>query len=622
MWANTDHEALFRYELVFEQAAKFSIQFKPTKCVFFSQDLEILGHHVTPLGRFPTSKGTEAISAMPHPHNVSSVKRFLGMVNYFRDYVRNMASRTKHLHSFLCKGVPFVWTDAHEAEFCDLKDALISPDTMLYHPDWNSPFELHTDASKHGIGAMLAQCHEGALCPVKFASRSFTPVEGHWPTTHQELFAVKYSLEHFRPYLLGRAVTIITDHANLQWLTSISPQQSKLARWCLSMAEFDFQIKHHAGSANVVPEVLSWAPLTHPSTSGEDLCFPPQTVTCFITTLIGFDIPYLEPSQVSEIFSDSLTCLTLACNPTALLSLATCPKPYPSGFPTGNSSLPNPTSQKDPLAHHLFPEVAPPALAKPEDPQSHYPLNFSRALLATKQQEDKWLGPLYHYLLSGGNVTELAHLTKSDQSWVKSTASQCKIVDDHIMYSDILMDDPNHLRIFVPSNIELQRHLLHAYHDSSIGMHRGHDATYNSLSHDFYWRHMHKHVRNWVCCCPQCIRFKSLQSSHGPMQLRLYQHPFHTLGVDYVGELPPSPSGNKLILTAVGPYSNYLRAIPVPDKTATTAVNALFHDVFLQLGFPSVLQSNHGGEFLNALLHRITQLLSIEQVFTFGFVLV
>ena len=139
VWANTDHEALSRYELVFEQAAKFGIQFKPTKCVFFSQDLEILKPRVTLLGRFPTSKGTEAISAMLRPCNVSSVKRFLGMVNCFKDYVRSMISRTKHLHSLLCKGVPFVWMDAHEAEFCDLKDALIFPDTMLYHPDWNSP---------------------------------------------------------------------------------------------------------------------------------------------------------------------------------------------------------------------------------------------------------------------------------------------------------------------------------------------------------------------------------------------------------------------------------------------------------------------------------------------------
>ena len=103
------------------------------------------------------------------------------------------------------------------------------------------------------------------------------------------------------------------------------------------------------------------------------------------------------------------------------------------------------------------------------------------------------------------------------------------------------------------------------------------------------------------------------------MQLGLYQYPFHTLGVDYVGELPPSPSSNRWILTAVCPYSGYFCAIPVPDKTATTAANVLFHEVFLQLGFQSVLQSDHGGEFLNALLHRITQLLSIKQLFTSGF---
>ena len=91
------------------------------------------------------------------------------------------------------------------------------------------------------------------------------------------------------------------------------------------------------------------------------------------------------------------------------------------------------------------------------------------------------------------------------------------------------------------------------------------------------------------------------------------------MGVDYAGELSPFPSGNSWILAAVCPYSNYLRAIPVPEKTATTAANALFHHVFLQQGFPIELQSDRGGEFLDALLHRITQLLSIKQVFTSGF---
>ena len=379
VWANTDLEALSRYELVFECAAKFGIQFKPTKCAFFSQDLEILGHRVTPLGWFPTSKGTEAISAMPRPHNVSSVKRFLGMVNYFRDYVHNMASRTKHLRPLLCKGTPFVWTDAHEAEFNDLKDALLSPDTMLYHPNWNSPFELHTDASKHGIGAMLAQWHHGKLRPVKFASRSFTAVEGRWPTTHQELFAVKHCLEHFRPYLLRRKLKVITDHANLQWLTSISLQQSKLARWCLSMAEFNFTIEHRAGSANIILDVLSRAPLTHSSTTGDDLFLPPQPVTCFLTSLLGFDIPYLDSSRVSKIFNDTLTCLTLACNPLPFQCLATCPKSHPYSSQSKSSPPSAAPLDKDPLVTPSLPAEPTPQAPDCADSPSHVSTQFFQA---------------------------------------------------------------------------------------------------------------------------------------------------------------------------------------------------------------------------------------------------
>ena len=63
------------------------MQFKPQKCYFFSDNLEILGHRITPTGRFPTAKGTEAIVNMPRPHNARSVKRFIGMVGYFREYI-------------------------------------------------------------------------------------------------------------------------------------------------------------------------------------------------------------------------------------------------------------------------------------------------------------------------------------------------------------------------------------------------------------------------------------------------------------------------------------------------------------------------------------------------------
>ena len=138
---------------------------------------------------------------MPRPHNVSSMKCFFGMVGYFRDHVRNMSNCMVNVHSLLRKGAPFTWTSAHRAEFDDMKHALTSPDNMLHHPDFTKPFEVHSDASKHGCGAMLGQVADGKLRPVKFSSRSFSPTESCWPTTHQELFAVKWGLEQYCPYI-------------------------------------------------------------------------------------------------------------------------------------------------------------------------------------------------------------------------------------------------------------------------------------------------------------------------------------------------------------------------------------------------------------------------------------
>ena len=313
--SDNDTEALQHSVQVFQCAIDFGIQFEPTECAFFSQDLQVLGHSIILTGRFPTSKGTEAISAMPRPKDVSGVKRFLSMVGYFRDYVRDIPNRTKHLHALLLKGTPFVWTSAHEAEFTDLKRALLSPKTMLYHPDWHSLFELHTDASKHDVRAMLAQIHNGQLPPVKFASRSFIPTESHWPATHQELIAIKWGLEHFRPYILGRQITVITDHANLKFLTSIAPEQLKLARWCLSLAEFDFVIKHCPGGDPVVLDTLSRAPLPEPSPVGDNLVLLPAPISLLLATMVGYDIPFHQTSLVRQVFSYPLDCISLACSP-------------------------------------------------------------------------------------------------------------------------------------------------------------------------------------------------------------------------------------------------------------------------------------------------------------------
>ena len=116
-WSSSYAEALTHYEKIFERASQFCLQFKPSKCEVFSQELQVLGHKINTEGRFPTDKGTDAISRFPRPHNVSALKRFLGMVGYFWEYTPNMASKTPHLRALLSKEASFSWSDQHEAEF-------------------------------------------------------------------------------------------------------------------------------------------------------------------------------------------------------------------------------------------------------------------------------------------------------------------------------------------------------------------------------------------------------------------------------------------------------------------------------------------------------------------------
>ena len=89
--------------------------------------------------------------------------------------------------------------------------------------------------------------------PIRYASQAFYSVESRWDTVHQELLATKWALDNCLPYVLGRRIKVVTDHANLQWLKSIKPTQSKLARWCLAMEEDDFYIEDKPCVKHVVP---------------------------------------------------------------------------------------------------------------------------------------------------------------------------------------------------------------------------------------------------------------------------------------------------------------------------------------------------------------------------------
>ena len=171
---------------------------------------------------------------------------------------------------------------------------------------------LNMDASKLGCGAMLAQEKDGVLRPVRFASRAFAPAESRWTTMHQELFAVKWGPKQFRSYILGRRVKVVTDHANLKWLTTMAPQQAKVARWCMSMAEFDFFIEHRKGERNIVPDVLSRHSAKE-NIPDNNVVIPPENAVIAFIIIATSDDPDHTPELVHGTFNNTIACLHNAC---------------------------------------------------------------------------------------------------------------------------------------------------------------------------------------------------------------------------------------------------------------------------------------------------------------------
>ena len=149
---------------------------------------------------------------------------------------------------------------------------MLSKQPILAYPDFKQRFYLSTDASKVGVGAVLSQMDEqGRERPIYYASRSLNGAERNYSTIERELLAIVYAVEKFRYYLLGKEFTISTDHNPLTSLNNLTLSSSRLTRWRLKLAEYDFKIKYKKGQLNNNADALSRIELEEDCNSSEEL---------------------------------------------------------------------------------------------------------------------------------------------------------------------------------------------------------------------------------------------------------------------------------------------------------------------------------------------------------------
>ena len=131
--------------------------------------IEYLGNRIPAEGLQPTDSKVKALKDAPVPANVSQLKSFLGLLNYYGKFVPNLATVLVPLHRLLHKSTSWSWGREQQAAFDHVK-VLLTSDTVLTHYDQTRPVVLACDASPDGVGTVLSHAYpDGSERPIAYA---------------------------------------------------------------------------------------------------------------------------------------------------------------------------------------------------------------------------------------------------------------------------------------------------------------------------------------------------------------------------------------------------------------------------------------------------------------------
>ena len=271
VFSRTLEDHLEHLRLVIDCLQQAGLKLKPSKCHFVREEVEYLGHLITPQGLKPNPRLVTAVRDFPVPQNLKQLRQFLGLSSYYRRFIPKFAKIAQPLHGLTRKDTAFDWGTACQEAFEALKRKLTEAPVLAY-PSFDEDFVLETDASIQGIGAVLSQPQEdGRLHPVAHASRSLSKAEANYGITELETLAVVWAITYFHMYLYGHSVTVYTDHTAVKALLETPNPTGKHARWWTRVygkGVKEVKIVYRSGKFNLNADALSRSPLGPPPAEG------------------------------------------------------------------------------------------------------------------------------------------------------------------------------------------------------------------------------------------------------------------------------------------------------------------------------------------------------------------
>ncbi|GJX35662.1 putative nucleotidyltransferase, ribonuclease H [Tanacetum coccineum] len=231
-----EHEVHLR--LVLELLKKEELYAKFSKCEFWLQEVQFLGHVVNQNGIHVDPSKIEAVKNWKAPTTPSEIRSFLGLAGYYRRFIANFSKIAKPLTSLTQKNKKYEWGVEQEEAFQTLKDNLCNA-PILSLPDGVEDFVVYCDASNQGLGCVLMQ--RGKV--IAYASRQLKIHEKNYTTHDLELGAVVFALKTWRHYLYGTKSVIYTDHKSLQHIFDQKELNMRQRRWIELFSDYECEIR-------------------------------------------------------------------------------------------------------------------------------------------------------------------------------------------------------------------------------------------------------------------------------------------------------------------------------------------------------------------------------------------
>ena len=245
-------------------AGKCRLLLSGNKSEFLKSEIEWIGHKIDQNGIRPLQDKLMAIKNLKQPNYEKELKSFLGAIQYLSKYIDNLSAQTDTLRQLLKKDNEWIWTEEHTAAFEKLKQKITEiPCLAHYNSDYRNI--ITTDASTKGLGATPWQEQpDGNLKLIGFASRFLSDTEKKYAINELELLAVVWGLEHFRLYVYGKPIKLLTDHQALEPLIkrnrSNKTYSAQLTRWLDRLAHFTINVSPIAGKHLALTDYLSRNP--------------------------------------------------------------------------------------------------------------------------------------------------------------------------------------------------------------------------------------------------------------------------------------------------------------------------------------------------------------------------